>query len=53
VNQISLLTAARFTCYESLVTIIVSYNQSLGHETEMHARRSLTAALAEMDKLIT
>lgn len=48
-----MLTAARYACYESLITIIVSYNQSLGHETEMQARRALTASLAEMDKFVT
>ena len=48
-----MLTTARYACYESLVAIIVSYNQSLGHETEMQARRALTAALAELDKFVT
>ena len=43
--------AARYACYESVIAIIVSYNQCLGHETEMVARRSLTAILAEMDKM--
>jgi hypothetical protein len=46
-----MLIDPRYACYESLVAILVSYNQSLGHETEMQARRALTAALAEIDKL--
>jgi hypothetical protein len=46
-----MLTLTSYTCYESLVAIIVSYNQSLGHASEMQARRALTATLATMDKI--
>jgi hypothetical protein len=45
-----MLIVSSNTCYESLVAIIMSYNRSRGHGTEMQARRALTAALAAMDK---
>ena len=47
-NCVDMLTATSYTCYESVVAIVVSYNQTLGHDTEMQARRALTAALAAM-----
>ncbi len=49
--SVHVLIAASHTCYESLVAIIMNYTQSLGHETEMQARRALTAALAAMDRI--
>ncbi|ERF68719.1 hypothetical protein EPUS_07137 [Endocarpon pusillum Z07020] len=45
------MTKAIYTCYESVVAIVASYNQILGHDTEMQARRALTAALAAMDNI--
>jgi len=45
----NMLTIPSYTCYESLVAVVVSYNQSLGYDTEMRARRALTAALAAME----
>lgn len=49
--DVDMLTTPSYRCYESLVAVIVSYNQSLGYETEMQARRALTAALAAMDNI--
>ncbi len=50
-NSVDMLTATSYTCYESIVAIIVTYSQPLGHDTEMQARRALTAALAAMDNV--
>lgn len=50
-NSVDMLTATSYTCYESVVAIVASYNQTLGHDTEMQARRALTAALAAMDNM--
>jgi hypothetical protein len=47
--EVNMLTMPSYTCYESLVAVVVSYRQSLGYETEMRARRALTAALAAME----
>lgn len=52
-SSVQSLRHARYVCYESLVAILVSYKQSLGHATEMQARRALTAALAAMDKIVS
>lgn len=47
------LIVSRYTCYESLNAIIANYDQCRGHETEIQARRALTAALGAMDKIIS
>ena len=38
----------RYTCYESVITIVQNHYRSVGDECELDARRTLTSVLSQL-----